>query len=122
MRALAGGVIFGLLITLLPFSASAVEKDDTELEKTKYKIRVTLTEAKIAILRAKVMEYQARNNLKVPAQLEDLVPKDDPSLLDGWGKKFQYDPKGPRNEGASPDIWTETPDKKIIGNWTEEKK
>jgi hypothetical protein len=36
------------------------------------------------------------------------------SLLDPWGKEFKYDISGKRNK---PDIWTETPGKKIIGNW-----
>jgi hypothetical protein len=44
------------------------------------------------------------------------------SLLDPWGKRFEYDPKGPRNKGAKPDIWSTGPDKAdengIIGNWT----
>ncbi len=35
---------------------------------------------------------------------------------------YQYDAAGKKNGGTKPDIWTETPDKKIIGNWPEEKK
>jgi hypothetical protein len=37
-------------------------------------------------------------------------------LLDPWGKKYKYD-AGKKNNGEKPDIWTETPDKKIIANW-----
>ncbi|MEI8019731.1 MAG: hypothetical protein WCH39_16120 [Schlesneria sp.] len=40
------------------------------------------------------------------------------SLLDLWGKEFKYDVSGKRNTGKHPDIWTETPDKKIINNWS----
>ena len=44
------------------------------------------------------------------------------TLLDPWGNPYQYDPKGKRNGGKQPDIWTVTPDKKEIGNWPEQKK
>lgn len=43
------------------------------------------------------------------------------SLLDPWGKEFRYDLSGKHHKGKKPDIWTETKDKKIIGNWPEEK-
>ena len=39
------------------------------------------------------------------------------TLLDPWGKRYQYDPAGKRNGGQKPDIWTEDPDKNEIGNW-----
>jgi len=39
-------------------------------------------------------------------------------LIDPWGVPFRYDPKGPRNNGERPDIWTVTPHEGIeIGNW-----
>ena len=38
------------------------------------------------------------------------------SLVDPWGKEFKYDVSGKRNKGKQPDIWTETPDKKIVDN------
>ena len=40
------------------------------------------------------------------------------SLLDPWGKEFKYDVSGKRNKGEKPDIWTETPDKTIVNNWS----
>ena len=61
-----------------------------------------------------------------PASLEDLLQKDKDGgpyladrkdLLDPWGKKYQFDPKGPKNLGAKPDVWTVTPGGKTIGNW-----
>ena len=39
-------------------------------------------------------------------------------LIDPWRRPYQYDPKGPMNEGRRPDIWTVTPDGKVIGNWS----
>ena len=47
-----------------------------------------------------------------------LSPK---SILDPWGKRLHEDISGKKtkNEEVAFDIWTETPDKKIIGNWSE---
>jgi hypothetical protein len=47
------------------------------------------------------------------------VPDD--KLVDPWGKRYQFDPAGPRNRGARPDIWTTAPDGSVIGNWPEKK-
>jgi hypothetical protein len=38
-------------------------------------------------------------------------------LIGPWGHPFQYDPAGPKNHGEQPDIWTVTPQGKVIGNW-----
>ena len=43
------------------------------------------------------------------------------ALINPWDKEFQYDAGGKHNDGKKPDIWTETPDKKTIGNWPEKK-
>ncbi len=40
-------------------------------------------------------------------------------LIDPWKKPYQYDPAGPKNKGSKPDLWTATPEKKVIGNWKE---
>jgi Type II secretion system (T2SS), protein G len=48
------------------------------------------------------------------------------ALFDPWGRPFQYDPAGPKNNGLKPDIWSLGPDPndktKFIGNWPEDKK
>ncbi len=38
-------------------------------------------------------------------------------IIDPWGRPYRYDPKGPKNNGIKPDIWTVTPDGVEIGNW-----
>ena len=48
-----------------------------------------------------------------------LVPAD--ALIDPWGKHYQYDPSGRRNQGFKPDVWAATPEGKTIGNWPEGK-
>ncbi len=39
------------------------------------------------------------------------------AINDPWQHPYQYDPSGSRNSGNKPDIWTQAPDGKIIGNW-----
>jgi hypothetical protein len=43
------------------------------------------------------------------------------ALIAPWGKEFEYDEAGKHNDGKKPDIWTEMPDEKTIGNWPEKK-
>jgi general secretion pathway protein G len=39
-------------------------------------------------------------------------------LMDPWGRQYQYDKAGGRNNGLTPDIWTVSPsDGREIGNW-----
>jgi hypothetical protein len=38
-------------------------------------------------------------------------------LTDEWSHPYQYDAAGPKNGGEKPDIWTETPQGKVLGNW-----
>jgi hypothetical protein len=63
---------------------------------------------------------------RFPDNLEVLLKKDalggpylesDDALIDSWGQKYQYEPMGPRNKGARPDIWTVAPNGTEIGNW-----
>jgi hypothetical protein len=68
-----------------------------------------------------------RDHNRFPDNLGELLKKDalggpylegPDALVDPWGNQFQYDPKGPRNNGAKPDIWTIDPgDGALIGNW-----
>ena len=39
------------------------------------------------------------------------------NLNDAWGRRFDYDPDGPRNGGKQPDIWTVSPNGVLICNW-----
>lgn len=39
------------------------------------------------------------------------------ALNDPWGHPYQYDPSGGHQGGNKPDIWTQSPDGKLIGNW-----
>ncbi len=69
--------------------------------------------------------YQIKHQTP-PATLRTLLQKDElggpylksaDSLRDPWGKEYQYDASGTKNNGLSPDVWTTAPDGTIIGNW-----
>jgi hypothetical protein len=85
--------------------------------------REILARYKALLLERAVQAYQLKHN-KLPDSLEALAEGDKPfveksALKDPWGKPFQYDPKGPRNKGLKPDIWTSHPSGKLFGNWAE---
>ncbi|HLW66434.1 MAG TPA: type II secretion system protein GspG [Gemmataceae bacterium] len=60
-----------------------------------------------------------------PQQLQLLVTPPDggqpyvdaSALNDQWGKPYQYNPAGPHNNGAKPDIWTTGSNNQELGNW-----
>lgn len=85
------------------------------------------TESDDLKIRLQVLDQSVQRYLgstgKLPPNFKALVDAkilSSKSLLDPWGKEFQYDITGKRTKNKEvPDIWTETPDKKIIGNWSE---
>lgn len=40
------------------------------------------------------------------------------AILDPWGRQYQYDANGARNNGLKPDIWTTGSNGQEIGNWS----
>lgn len=69
--------------------------------------------------------YHVRHG-EFPETLDKLLERDQfgqiylekpDALIDPWGKRYQFDPKGPRNNGEKPDIWTVHADGTVIGNW-----
>ena len=83
------------------------------------------TEADDVRIRLRILEKTIRSQFLrdkplPPKSLKDLVDEkvlSSKSLVDPWGKEFHYDITGKKNRGLQPDIWTVTPDKKVIGNW-----
>jgi hypothetical protein len=75
---------------------------------------------------SKVVQADPKAKGNPPGKLKDLIAAGyvDPkaTLLDPWGNPYRSDANGQRNGGKRPDIWTVNPDKKLIGNWLEEKK
>jgi general secretion pathway protein G len=64
---------------------------------------------------------------QLPNSLQDLLQPPDggkpylengtEGLNDPWGKPYSYDASGGHNGGQKPDVWTTTPDGRMIGNW-----
>ena len=64
---------------------------------------------------------KAINTAAKDIQIADNLPLVAAQMLtDPWGRPIAYDPSGPRNKRAKPDVWSLGPDGKPgqeIGNW-----
>lgn len=72
--------------------------------------------------------YKIKHN-EYPQTLQVLLQKDalggpylesQDALTDPWGRPYQYEPSGTKNNGMKPDIWTVVPNsnpQKTVGNW-----
>jgi hypothetical protein len=84
-----------------------------------------LSKAGTKVLETGAVQYRLKFG-EYPRKLEDLAnPPDGPpfvdsgALLDQWGRPYQYDSTGPRNQGKKPDIGTTGSDGELLGNWPE---
>ncbi len=82
---------------------------------------------------AKTRAHNVANALKAyylhhdtyPSDLSALCQKTDEGgpyigqdgLLDPWGKQYQIDVSGQHHNGAEPDVFTTSPEGKMLGNW-----
>jgi len=90
--------------------------------------RIEKARQQIALMSQAVLRYIAENKA-APPSLEAIAqpgegktPYFDPALLlDPWGSRVQYDPKGPMNANKQPDLWSLGPadGSVFIGNWSE---
>jgi hypothetical protein len=111
--------------------AMAVLKKELSVFKQMDEVRARFEEAMVTKAKLDVrglsqhLDVYKLNTGEYPKALAVLTEGTNPllpnkeSLLDPWGNPYQYDPDGPRNRGLRPDVWTVTPDKKVIGNWPE---
>lgn len=89
--------------------------------------KVAAATISVANLEKAVLAFKVKTD-KFPAALDDLLDANPPyltgkdALIDPWGKRYMYDAAGLRNGGKKPDIWTEAPDRRIIGNFPADKK
>jgi len=108
-----------LFATLLAGLVAAASQPAQEVEKAKVaaaKIQVATLDKAVAVYKLKHDDY--------PDKLDALVEKklvEARALTDPWGKSYQYDPAGKKNDGKKPDLWTVAPDKTLVGNWPEKK-
>jgi len=111
-----GGSVLGCMsVVYLGWQTVDSKKEDA-------KASVALTQVKM--LSAAAENYKIQMGV-FPPDLDTLTqsPEDgskpmvDPgALIDPWGAPYQYDPEGPKNSGAKPDIWCASP-QGLIGNW-----
>ena len=105
--------------------AYAIVKDAIVFESINKK-REDLASAMAKTLTTAAVAFKLRYG-SWPEKLDELINPPDgrpfiekESLIDPWERPFQYDPKGKKNEGLAPDIWSLGPrhkDGAIIGNW-----
>jgi hypothetical protein len=114
-------VAFGIILTVGLTVPSTAQLDPFGASK------IELAKTDIAILTKATEAYKTKTGA-FPAKLKNLVdegyvkPRDGKKLLDPWGKEYEYDPKGSRNDGKRPDIWATAPDKTEFGNWPKKEK
>jgi hypothetical protein len=76
-------------------------------------------------------QHYELNNLKRPETLRNLLLKGEKggpylttkdAIMDPWGREFQFNPEGTRNQGITVDVWCVAPDGTEIGNWQSQEK
>jgi hypothetical protein len=93
--------------------------------------RVRWAQFHVQLLSERLEDYKRRTG-DYPKQLSDISNPPEISsmtteiksgkLRDPWGRLLEYDPKGKRNGGARPDVWSLGPPHKgpqagLVGNW-----
>ena len=99
-----------------------VEEHERGTEKDDVSIRIRILDSAVSRFHGNT-KYGAGKTF--PPDLKTLVDIGilrEESLLDLWGKEFKYDVSGKGNKRNQPHIWTETPDKKVIDNWSDSDK
>ena len=95
------------------------QNEDAKIDAAKRQLRA-LTES-CKVYKLKYGDFPEKlDQLVNPPQGKPFLEKKD-ALVDPWGKKYEYDAAGKKNDGLRPDIWTVTPGKKEIGNWPDKK-
>jgi hypothetical protein len=116
--ALAGGCSPSAPTTTADDPAAQAKRDQANRDRARIQVEA---------LSSGVEQYKLMNDGNAPPSLQDLTqPQPNAGgtpitaadkLIDPWGKPYQYDPAGPKNNGTKPDVWTQAPDGTVIGNW-----
>jgi hypothetical protein len=112
VRSVAGvGLSLGLAVAGLGCGSAAADP-------------VQAAQADVKALDKAVRDYCIKKG-EYPESLQVLVDEEflvADGLRDPWRKRYQYDLAGAKNKGKKPDIWTVTPNRQTIGNWSRGKK
>jgi putative addiction module component (TIGR02574 family) len=108
-------------VSLIPAALEAIEKQRIVSEFAEL-IEQTAKERAVGLKKA-LQVWAIKNDGMFPERLADAgryLAEPKKYLRDPWGREWNYDPTGKRNNGNLPDIWTVSPfagGKKVIGNW-----
>lgn len=93
--------------------------------KYRHNVKVSMAKLQLVQITSALEQYHIEHD-EYPESLLVLTAEKDPhgtgfylevsDLRTPWGDAYQYDPSGPKNGGAKPDVWAESPQGKI-GNW-----
>ena len=86
------------------------------------KVRIAIANLKAL---EKIIDIYKTSEGHYPQTLQTLTKRaegkfaylDQGDLKDPWGNDYRYESSGPKHKGEKPDLWVETPSKRIIGNW-----
>lgn len=88
--------------------------------------RINSAKLQVKQLTTAVETYANDHANSFPASLDQLFVKDEyggpylksqDAIIDPWGRPYQYDQSGQRNNGMVADIWFVQPDGREWGNW-----
>lgn len=114
-------VVVAIIVALAGIGIFYMAGQADEGNKTKVRADIkSLTQASIA--------YKTQHAGAWPDSLQALMVRDDQgygpyianqeNLLDPWGRPYNYDPSGQKNNGLTPDIWCDSQQFGVISNWT----
>jgi hypothetical protein len=119
-------VLFALALAFCPCAYSAAPPPR---RTTTHGQKVVAAKEGTLKLAAAIEAYKL-NNGNYPAALKDLAAKQPlggaallkaEELIDPWGRPYEFDVKGLKNNGDCADVWSRGPEpkdpKEVIGNW-----
>lgn len=111
-------IVVAILVVLAGVSSIYVFRylDDAKEKRVKMDLE-TLTKACQAYEANKGAKPESLTVLVQPGDGGKPYIEDQEKLMDPWGKPYNYDANGGRNNGLKPDISTTTPDGITLGNW-----
>ena len=101
---------------LIPGGPILAEAEKARKSAAKIQVR-TLTMAVETYILQHMQNPPNLKSLLVKGERGGPYLKNQDAIIDPWGREFQYNMQGPRNDGIVPDIWCVTPDGQEIGNW-----
>ncbi len=101
------------------FAGALTGLAEARIDRAKVEVRTLTTAAQAYLIMQGEWPDRLEQLVKPPQGGRPYVDKE--ALIDPWGRPYRYDPKGPKNNGQKPDVWSIGPDandpKGRVGNW-----